>query len=75
MRRFVWGTVIVLAVLHWDFWYWDDGSLLFGFLPVGLGFHAAFSIACGLVWFLAVHLAWPREIEEWADGADGERSG
>lgn len=72
MRRFVWGLVILLAVLHYDFWYWDDRTLLFGFVPVGLAYHAAFSLACGLTWFLAVHLAWPTEIERWADeGEEG----
>jgi len=67
MRNVVWFLVVVLAIVHFDFWFWDDKTLLFGFLPIGLAFHASFSIACGLVWFLAVNFAWPKEIEEWAD--------
>ena len=67
MRNFVWFLVVVLAIAHFDFWYWDDKTLVFGFLPIGLAFHAGFSISCGVVWFLAVHFAWPKEVEAWAD--------
>ena len=67
MRNLVWVLVVLLAILHFDFWFWDDQTLLFGFLPVGLGFHAGFSMACGVVWFLAVTFAWPSEVEAWAD--------
>lgn len=77
MRMFVWALVLLLAVLHFDFWYWDDRTLLFGFLPIGLGFHAGFSIACAVVWLMAVHCAWPDRLEAWAEegagpGASGE---
>ena len=27
--------VAVLFVLHYDFWFWSDGTLLFGFVPIG----------------------------------------
>ena len=78
MRKFVWFLVLVLALAHWDFWYWDDRSLVAGFLPVGLAYHAAFSLAAGVVWALVVKFAWPSAIEEWADlpadSADDEGS-
>jgi hypothetical protein len=73
MRTIVWVLVVVLAIVHFDFWYWNDRTLLFGFLPVGLGFHAGFSLACGFVWLLAVKFAWPSEIEDWAE--DGVSQG
>lgn len=63
----VWGLVIVLAIVHQDVWFWNDRTLVFGFLPVGLAYHALFSLACGVVWALAVRFAWPDHIEEWAD--------
>ena len=56
--RVVWGLVIALAILHYDFWYWDDRTLVLGFLPVGLAFHALFSLACGLTWAAATRFAW-----------------
>ena len=73
MRRVVWGLVILLGLLHWDFWYWDDRTLLFGFMPIGLAYHAAFSLACAVVWFLAVRYAWPTELEAWADEGQEEQ--
>jgi hypothetical protein len=59
-------VVIALTVLHQDFWFWGDTGLVFGFLPVGLAYHIAFSLAAAGVWALAVRFAWPEEIEAWA---------
>lgn len=75
MRTFVWFLVLVLAILHWDFWNWNDRTLVFGFVPIGLAYQAGFSIACALVWTLAVKFAWPTEIEEWADRAPDSEGG
>jgi hypothetical protein len=38
--------VAALCVAHQDFWYWRETRLLvFGFLPIGLFHHAAFTVA------------------------------
>lgn len=73
-RTAVWAFVAVLAVLHYDFWFWDDRTLWFGFLPVGLGFQALISIGAAIAWLLVVRLAWPDTLEAWAEGSDDERS-
>ncbi len=67
-RKLVWFLVIVLAVVHYDFWYWKDDSLVMGFLPIGLFFHALFSLSAAAVWSMAVKYCWPTHLEEWADG-------
>lgn len=67
MKNFIWIAAIALAVLHHDFWWWDDRTLVFGFMPIGLFYHAMFSIAAGVLWALAVKFAWPAHIEEWAE--------
>lgn len=67
MRKTVWVLVVLLAIAHFDFWFWDDRTLVFGFMPIGLAYHACFSLACGLVWLLAVKFAWPEDLEAWAD--------
>ncbi|QNN21653.1 DUF3311 domain-containing protein [Planctomycetales bacterium ZRK34] len=72
MRKIVWLLVIALFVLHQDFWFWDNRTLVFGFLPIGLFYHAMFSFAAAGVWLLAVKFAWPDEIEQWADQTDAE---
>ncbi len=46
-------------MLHQDFWLWNDRTLLLGFLPVGLAYHAGYSIAAAALWALAVIFAWP----------------
>ncbi len=48
-----------LIVLHHDAWLWHDGSLVLGFLPAGLAYHAGFSLATAGLWALAVRYVWP----------------
>jgi len=56
-------SVLLLYVLHQDLWFWRDARLVFGFLPIGLFYHALYCVACaGLMWAL-VKFAWPRELE------------
>lgn len=69
--RALWIVTAILAFLHWDFWYWSDRTLLFGFLPIGLAYQAAYSIAASILWACAVRFAWPADLEEWAQGDPG----
>jgi hypothetical protein len=73
-RKLVWAAVILLFILHHDFWFWDDRSLVLGFMPVGLFYHVLFSIVASLTWLCAVKFAWPEEIEEWASGSEANPS-
>jgi hypothetical protein len=59
----IWVLVVALIILHQDNWLWDNGYLVFGFMPVGLFFHACISIAAALTWYLATKFAWPHELE------------
>jgi hypothetical protein len=66
MKRFA-LIILVLAVyiLHQDLWFWRTARPLFlGFLPVGLTYHAAYSIAAALLMWLLVRLAWPAHLEQ-----------
>jgi len=62
-RRLMWILFAVLVVLHHDWWFWNDGRLLFGFVPISLGYHMLLSIAAGALWGWAALYAWPDEIE------------
>ena len=65
MKKLVYGLLILLAVLHQDFWWWDTFEpLVFGFVPVGLAYHALLSLLAGGIWALVVHFAWPKELDE-----------
>ena len=66
----MWLSAAALFVLHQDFWWWDNRTLVFGFLPVSLLYHAVFSIVAGLIWALASKYAWPADIEAWASETD-----
>ena len=63
----VWLIAAALFVLHQDLWFWNDPTLLFGFMPIGLAYHALFSIVAAVLWFLAVKFAWPAHLEDWAE--------
>jgi len=70
MRKLVFILAIALFILHQDWWLWADGELVLGFVPIGLAYHALFSILAGVVWALAVKFAWPSDIEAWAGVTD-----
>ena len=51
-------------MLHQDIWFWRTARpLVFGFMPVGLFYHAAFSVAAALLMALLVQFAWPAHLE------------
>ena len=72
-KRSVYLLLIVLAVLHQDFWLWDAPALVLGFLPVGLAYHAVYSLAVAAVWYVAVKYAWPSDAEAFAEGRDEDQ--
>ncbi len=64
------AVFILLAVLHQDEWNWDKSTLVFGFMPIGLAYHAAYSIVAALFWALVLKFGWPSHLERWAEGED-----
>jgi hypothetical protein len=66
-------AVTAFYVLHQDLWLWRRARpLVFGFLPVGLFYHAAYSVAAALLMWLLVAKAWPARLEEEAERGRGE---
>ena len=65
-RFIVYGLAAAMFILHQDFWFWTDRSLVWGMMPVGLAYHMGFSICTAILWFMAVHWAWPHDIEAFA---------
>jgi uncharacterized oligopeptide transporter (OPT) family protein len=63
--------VVVVYVLHQDFWNWERAEpLVFGFLPVGLAYHAAYSVLAAITMAILVKFAWPKHLED----AEAERN-
>jgi len=59
-------TILIIAVylLHQDFWNWKKAEpLIFGFLPVGLAYHAGYSILAAAMMAILVKFAWPTHLE------------
>ena len=52
-----WIALLALIILHHDWWFWDDGRILFGFLPIGLGYHVLISMAAVILWAWAAYFA------------------
>lgn len=63
---------VVLAVLHQDAWNWSSTYLVFGFMPLGLAYHALYSLTAALFWGIVIKFAWPEDLEKWAE--EGEKN-
>lgn len=63
--RLGWFVVIaVLYLLHQDVWFWNAARpLVFGFLPVGLAYHAAYCVAVAVLMWALTRYAWPQELD------------
>ena len=56
--------ILTLYLLHQDFWLWREARpLVLGFLPVGLFYHASYTLACVLLMAILVKWAWPGHLE------------
>jgi len=58
------ALVAVFYVLHQDTWFWREARpFIFGFLPVGLFYHAAYTVGCTLLLWLLVRTTWPGHLD------------
>jgi Protein of unknown function (DUF3311) len=57
--------VAAIYALHQDIWFWREARpLVFGFLPIGLAYHAAYTLALtAFLWWL-VQRHWPVQLTE-----------
>ncbi len=68
--------VIIVYLLHQDFWNWNKAQpLLFGFLPVGLAYHAGYSILASILMAVLVKFAWPKHLEDVQPAAGADVTG
>ena len=70
-RSLVALALIPLLVLHQDWWFWDDDrTLVLGFMPVGLAWHAGYTLVLSVFWWWAGRFAWPEEPDPEEDPSD-----
>ncbi len=59
------SILLALYALHQDFWLWREARpLVFGILPIGLFYHAAYTLATALVLGLLVRMLWPSHLDD-----------
>jgi Protein of unknown function (DUF3311) len=60
-------AVLLLAAfyaLHQDIWFWREARpLVFGILPVGLFYHAAYTLLSSVLLAFLVHRYWPAHLD------------
>ena len=56
-------VVLAIYLLHQDYWNWGNKTLVFGFLPVGLAYHAGFAFLAAFMMWMLVKFAWPEQLE------------
>ena len=58
-------AVALLYGLHQDFWFWRTARpLVFGFLPIGLAWHAAYCVAVAMLMWWLTRVAWPSHLDD-----------
>ena len=62
-------ALIALYLLHKDYWFWQNPTLVIG-LPVGLAYHIAFCVVVTVLMALLVKYAWPSHLEIGEDDSE-----
>ncbi|WP_309696945.1 DUF3311 domain-containing protein [Armatimonas sp.] len=57
------ALVVVVLILHHDIWNWTNKSLVFGFLPIGLAYHAGYALLAACTMAVLVKFLWPKELD------------
>ena len=69
-KRVLAGLLVLTAfVLHQDFWWKGDATLVFGFLPVSLAYHVGWTLLVALGWFWVGKYCWPAGLDATAEDA------
>ena len=70
MKKLVYAMIVLLALVHQDFWWWDRiDPLVLGFIPIGLAYQAGVSIVAAILWAMAVKYCWPQGLENDTDAS------
>lgn len=71
MRKIVWPLLGLLVILHHDFWFWDDPTLVAGWFPIGLLYHVGLSLVAAAFWLTVVKSAWPSGLADEIPASEG----
>jgi len=73
-KKLLLGTMVIAVFLvHQDSWNWEKAEpLVFGFLPLGLAYHAGYAILAAVMLALLVRFAWPAELDRFESELEDE---
>lgn len=74
MKLATWLMLLGLIVLHHDFWFWTDSTLISGWLPIGLAYHIGLTLVAVAFWCFVVKTAWPPTQADASSGEEGSAS-
>ena len=58
------AAIAALYLAHQDIWFWRSARpLVFGFLPIGMAYHALYCVAAALLMWALTTFAWPAQLE------------
>ena len=58
-------ALLAFFALHQDVWFWREARpLVLGVLPVGLAYHAAYTLAVSALMAVLVRRYWPSHLED-----------
>ena len=61
---FLTALIVAVYLLHQDFWNWKKTEpQVFGILPIGLAYHAGYSVLAAILMLVLVSVAWPKHLE------------
>jgi hypothetical protein len=68
------ALVVVFYLLHQDIWFWRAARpIVFGVLPIGLFYHACYTLAVSAVVWILIRYTWPSHLDE-VPTKSGERN-
>jgi hypothetical protein len=68
------ALVAVFYLLHQDVWFWRAARpVVFGVLPIGLFYHACYTLAVSAVVWILIRYTWPSHLDEVPTKPGGRR--
>lgn len=72
-RPLLYAALVLLYLLHNDFWLWHDSDWWLG-LPVGMTYHIFYCLVAMVMLVMLVRYAWPHHLEVAEVDADSKGS-
>ncbi len=69
MKYVALALLALLILLQQDYWQWENRTLVFGFLPYSIAYHAGICLAAAGLGWMVTRFCWPQGLDD-ATAAD-----